>query len=123
MSQVISAAYMQSITAEFANPATIPTDPIRVNGANYVHIFVKVPHIFGIWGAPSLVWKVQNSNNGEDWLDETGLFGTAVTPGDFQISGDVTAAFIRLVYDVSVGAQGGDWGSTCFNVKINLMQK
>jgi hypothetical protein len=71
----------------------------------------------------TLTISAEGSNDGYDWSAVAGITDSDTSPALLTAEGDVTFAFVRLKYVLSISGAGGDSGFATFDVAANLVRK
>ena len=125
---IVAGANNQALSSKDEDPSIITTDPIPVGDANYIQCTFNVPVLFTELATPTLSYKVQGGNDGQNWYDIGGFTDSATSPttstGPKEKGAEVTCAFVRVEFTLS-GSGGSTVGITSanFDLHANFIHK
>jgi hypothetical protein len=108
-----------TLVANTSTTSTVTTDPVAIGDNNRATGITNTHVIFNA-GAAGLSWKMQVSNDGQNWVD----MGPAVSPvitavgTELQAAANVTCVYARL--QISFQASGGGIGAATFDIHVNF---
>lgn len=123
---IVAFANNQTMVGAGDASTVITTDPHPVGDANYVEATFNVHSIFATGGTPDIAYKVQGSNDGQNWFDIGGFSDNtgAATSAPREKGADVTCAFVRVVYTLTAsGGSSSDVVGTTFDLHANFIRK